>query len=96
MDSDLNPDKIASANGISTRYLHSLFKQSGTTVLRWVWERRLKAARSDLLDPSQATARISEIAFRRGFSDSAHFSRAFRNRFGISATQLRARAIDTH
>jgi len=96
MDSDLNPDKIAAANGISTRYLHSLFRPSGTTVLKWVWERRLKAARSDLLDPSQTTTRISEIAYRRGFSDSAHFSRAFRNRFGITPTQLRTRAINTH
>jgi AraC-like DNA-binding protein len=92
MDSDLTPEKIANANKISTRYLHSLFSQSGTTVLKWVWERRLRAARNDLLDPSQVQARISEIAFRRGFSDSAHFSRSFRNRFGISPTELRERA----
>ncbi len=92
MDSDLSPDKIASENGISTRYLHSLFQESGTTVLKWVWEQRLKAARNDLLDPGQSKSRISEIAFRRGFNDSAHFSRSFRNRFGISPTELRGRA----
>ena len=92
MDSDLTPEKIAKGNRISTRYLHSLFRESGTTVLKWVWERRLKAARSDLLDPAQAQARISEIAFRRGFNDSAHFSRTFRSRFGVSPTELRNRA----
>jgi AraC-like DNA-binding protein len=92
MDSDLTPEKIAKGNGISTRYLHSLFRESGTTVLKWVWERRLKAARNDLLDPAQSQARISEIAFRRGFNDSAHFSRTFRSRFGVSPTQLRSRA----
>jgi len=92
LDSDLTPEKIARGNGISTRYLHSLFRESGTTVLKWVWERRLKAARSDLLDPAQSRARISEIAYRRGFNDSAHFSRSFRSRFGISPTQLRSRA----
>lgn len=92
MDSDLTPGKVARANKISTRYLHSLFSQSGTTLLKWVWERRLRAARSDLLDPSQVQSRISEIAFRRGFNDSAHFSRSFRNRFGISPTELRQRA----
>jgi AraC-like DNA-binding protein len=86
---DLTPEIVAAANGISTRYLHSLFGRSGTTVLRWVWERRLRAARSDLLDPSQSQLRVSEIAFRRGFSDSAHFSRSFRHRFGVSPTQLR-------
>ena len=95
MDSDLTPEKIAKGNGISTRYLHSLFRESGTTVLKWVWERRLKAARKDLLDPAQARSRISEIAFHRGFNDSAHFSRSFRNRFGISPTQLRMRATKT-
>ncbi|NKB36940.1 MAG: helix-turn-helix domain-containing protein [Gammaproteobacteria bacterium] len=89
MDSDLTPDKIAQGNGISTRYLHSLFRDSGTTVLKWVWEQRLKAARNDLLDPAQTQTRVSEIAFRRGFNDSAHFSRSFKNRFGISPTQLR-------
>ncbi len=47
MDSDLNPGKIAAAHGISTRYLHSLFRQSGTTVFKWLWERRLKATRSE-------------------------------------------------
>jgi AraC-like DNA-binding protein len=94
MDSDLTPEKIAKGNGISTRYLHSLFREVGTTVLKWVWERRLKAARSDLLDPAQIHARISEIAFRRGFNDSAHFSRTFRNRFGISPSQLRVRAAE--
>ncbi len=92
MDSDLTPEKVARANRISTRYLHSLFSQSGTTLLKWVWERRLRAARNDLLDPSQTQSRISEIAFRRGFNDSAHFSRSFRNRFGISPTELRQRA----
>ncbi len=92
MVSDLTPGKVAKANKISTRYLHSLFSQSGTTLLKWVWERRLRAARSDLLDPSQTQSRISEIAYRRGFNDSAHFSRSFRNRFGISPTELRQRA----
>ncbi len=95
MDSDLTPEKIAKGNGISTRYLHSLFRDSGTTVLKWVWERRLKAARNDLLDPGQAQARISEIAFRRGFNDSAHFSRTFRSRFGVSPSQLRNRGAKT-
>lgn len=95
MDSELTPEKIARANGISTRYLHSLFRQSGTTVQRWVWERRLRAARKDLLDPSLAQTRISNIAFQRGFTDSAHFSRSFRNRFGISPSKLRNLATES-
>ena len=33
--------------------------------------------------------RVSEIAFRRGFNDPAHFSRAFKNRFDVSPSKLR-------
>lgn len=93
-DCAVTPEKIAEANGISTRYLHSLFQNSGTTVGKWIRERRLKATREDLLDPSMAKLRVSEISFRRGFNDSAHFSRVFRDRFGISPSELRAKAAD--
>ena len=93
-DCTVTPEKIADANGISTRYLHSLFQNSGTTVGKWIRERRLKATREDLLDPSMAALRVSEISFRRGFNDSAHFSRVFRERFGISPSELRAKVAE--
>jgi AraC-like DNA-binding protein len=92
MDCDITPESIAQANGISMRYLHSLFQQSGMTVCKWIWERRLKATREDLLDPTMEKSRVSEIAFRRGFNDPAHFSRAFKERFGLSPSQLRSKA----
>ncbi len=86
---ELSPEKDAGANGISVRYLHSLYNQAGITVSRWIWERRLKACREDLLDPNLNHMRVSEIAFRRGFNDPAHFSRAFKARFDISPSKLR-------
>lgn len=89
MDCELTPEKIANANGISMRYLHSLFQQAGMTVSKWMWERRLKATREDLLDPNMSHKRVSEIAFHRGFNDPAHFSRAFKNRFDVSPSKLR-------
>jgi len=88
-DCELSPEKVAGANGISVRYLHSLFNQAGITVSRWIWERRLKACREDLLDPNLNHMRVSEIAFRRGFNDPAHFSRAFKARFDISPSKMR-------
>ncbi len=89
VDCELTPEKIAVANGISIRYLHSLFHQAGVTVSKWIWERRLKATREDLLDPAISHMRVSEIAYRRGFNDPAHFSRAFKTRFDISPSKLR-------
>lgn len=92
-DCTLTPEKIANANGISMRYLHSLFQQAGMTVSKWIWERRLKATREDLLDTSMGHVRVSEIAYSRGFNDPAHFSRAFRSRFDISPSKLRQLAV---
>ena len=88
-DHDLTPARVASANAVSTRHLHNLFQHSGLTVTKWIWERRLKAAREDLLNPALADQSITEIAYRRGFNDSAHFSRSFKARFQISPSQLR-------
>jgi AraC-like DNA-binding protein len=89
MDCELTPEKVAAANGISVRYLHSLFQQAGLTVSKWIWERRLKATREDLLDPNMNHMRVSEVAYRRGFNDPAHFSRAFKARFTVSPSALR-------
>lgn len=93
-DYALTPEKVASANGISMRYLHRIFQQSGMAVSKWIWERRLKATREDLLDPAKEKMRVSEIAFARGFNDPAHFSRSFRDRFGISPSKLRTQAAN--
>ena len=91
-DHDLTPARVAKANTVSTRHLHNLFQHSGMTVTKWIWERRLKAAREDLLNPVLAEESITEIAYKRGFNDSAHFSRAFKARFTISPSQLRKKS----
>lgn len=84
---DLSPAAIAAAHGISVRQLHRVFQAMGCTVERWIWQQRLARCRRELLDPAGAT--ISQIAFRWGFSDAAHFSRAFRRAFGLSPRELR-------
>jgi len=94
IDCELTPEKIAATNGISIRYLHSLFQQAGMTVSKWIWERRLKATREDLLDPNMSHRRVSEIAYCRGFNDPAHFSRSFKTRFDISPSKLRQVAME--
>jgi hypothetical protein len=53
-DPDLAPDTIARAHHISVRYLHKLFHDQGTSVARWVRERRLANCRRDLEDPALA------------------------------------------
>ena len=88
---DLSPETIATANGISVRYLSQLFRDEGTTACRWIWDQRLQRIARDLLDPTLARRSISEIALRQGFNDVSHFSRQFRKKFGVCARDYRAR-----
>jgi AraC-like DNA-binding protein len=79
---DLDPDTIARANHVSVRYLHRLFHDEGTSVARWVRERRLDNCRRDLEDPAQAQRGVVAIARRWGFADPAHFSKIFKASYG--------------
>lgn len=86
---DLCPTSIAAAHFISTRHLHALFHDTGTTVAAWVRQRRLEHCRRDLVAPQLADAPVSAIAARWGFVDAAHFSRAFKAEFGVSPREYR-------
>jgi len=90
---DLDSAAVARANFISTRYVQSIFREHGTTVSSWVRERRLANTRRDLADPVLGEQGIGEIAMRWGFPDQAYFSRIFRQAFGESPKQWRARAL---
>lgn len=85
----LSPGSIAAAHYISTRHLHALFHEAGTTVSAWIKERRLERCRTDLLDPALAHRGIAAIATSWGFVDAAHFSRIFRAAYGVSPSELR-------
>jgi AraC-like DNA-binding protein len=89
---DLGPAQIAAAHYISTRHLHGLFREQGTTVSTWIRERRLDRCRRDLSDPLNAHLSVGAIAARWGFLDAAHFSRVFKAAFGSSPSELRASA----
>src|SRR5580698_7606270 len=87
-DANLSPKKIAEDNGISVRYLYALFSGQGMTVSGWVRKRRLLRCRAELdgagTGASITGASITEIAYRWGLNDSAHFSRLFKASFGMS------------
>ena len=88
-DANLSPKKIAEDNGISVRYLYTLFSEQGMTVSGWVRRRRLLRCRAEL-DGADTDTSITEIAYRWGHNDSAHFSRLFKASFGMSPTQYRS------
>ena len=87
----LSPELIASACGISVRYLHQVFSSSGKSVSQWIRELRLLACEQQLRGPRRKDS-IAEIAYQWGFGDQAQFSRHFRAYFGCTAKQMRAAA----
>lgn len=66
---------------ISVRSVYQLFADNGTTVRRFVKQRRLARARAELLDPRACPA-VAATAQRWGFADQSAFTRAFRLQFG--------------
>ncbi|HEY4050964.1 MAG TPA: helix-turn-helix domain-containing protein [Acidobacteriaceae bacterium] len=82
-DTELSPTMLARTHHISTRYLHLVFSEHGTTVGRWIKARRLAQCRAELASPS-IDRTVTEIARRWGFSDVAHFSRLFRSAYGVA------------
>ncbi len=88
---ELSPEAIARGCGMSTRYLHELFRDTNQTVGSWVRDQRLEACREALSDPGNSMT-VAEIAYRWGFSDQAQFSRNFKTHFGVSPKDYRTQA----
>jgi AraC-like DNA-binding protein len=88
-DPALDPEEIARAMFVSTRYLHKLFESEGTTVCRWIRALRLERCRRDLLDAAHDDETILAIASRWGLPGPQHFSRLFRSEYGCSPRDIR-------
>ncbi|MGU3436336.1 AraC family transcriptional regulator [Actinomycetes bacterium M1A6_2h] len=88
-DGSLSAADVADGVGISERQLSRVFAAAGTSVPRYVLQRRLDAAYALLLrSPEFTTAMVSA---RCGFTSPAHFSRSFTERFGLHAGTVRSR-----
>ena len=85
---DLSITTICGAIGLSRASLYRLFEHHGG-VRAYIQERRLRRAAEDLTSLALAHRYIYDIAFNWGFSSEAHFSRAFKARFGLSPKQAR-------
>lgn len=93
-ETSLRLTDIADSEGLSVRYLQKVFDAAGQTFGTYLRNRRLERCRIDLADTRQRKVTIAEIAFRWGFGDAAHFSNAFRDRFGLSPGSVRRRSAE--
>jgi AraC-like DNA-binding protein len=91
-DPDLTLVDMTRRIAISSSYATKLFAENGTSFGRHLLARRLDHAWVRLVREQQRS--ITDIAIGCGFTDPAHFSRAFRARFGMTPTDRRRAAAD--
>jgi len=92
-DHRLTPGGIAAAHNISTRHLYVLWAGAdhGLSLSQWIISRRLKRAEVQLSKEDPATTTVARIAHDCGFTDVSHFSRRFREAYGMTPREWRAR-----
>jgi AraC-like DNA-binding protein len=83
----LGPVSIARAFSISVRALHALFEDADASVAVLVRNERLARCLEDLRQRNGGS--VTDIAFRWGFCDAAHFSRVFKREFGLTPSEVR-------
>jgi acetamidase/formamidase/AraC-like DNA-binding protein len=91
-DSNISLAAIAQQERVSSRYLQKLFETVGQSFSTYLRLRRLERCRAELVDPLYEKMSISDICFRWGFNDPAHFSRVFREQYQMSPRAFRHEA----
>ena len=90
---DLSLDQIAHAMHCTKRYLHKVFEDEDVSISEYILDLRLDRCRDALRGMTARDESITEVALSWGFSNSAHFSRAFHKRFGVSPSIYRASSL---
>ncbi|WP_268797040.1 helix-turn-helix transcriptional regulator [Pseudomonas huanghezhanensis] len=86
-DPGLSLTEAAAAAFLSPNYLtHLLRKETGSTFSELVSERRMRLARTQLINSDKPLSHIAEVC---GFTDEAYFSRRFRKTHGLPPGQFR-------
>ncbi|MEB0042431.1 MULTISPECIES: AraC family transcriptional regulator [unclassified Pseudomonas] len=86
-DPEMTLKDAAAAAFLSPNYLtHLLRKETGSTFSELVLERRMRLARTHLINTTKPVSHIAEVC---GFADEAYFSRRFRKANGLPPGQFR-------
>ena len=92
---DIGLADLADVAGFSRFHFHRIFSGIvGETVGEFLKRIRLQHAASRLFDHPEES--VTEVALAVGFSSSSVFARAFRERFGVTASQWRRRGRTTN
>jgi AraC-like DNA-binding protein len=89
---DLSLTALAVRHGLAPRLVQRLFEAEGTSFTEYVLTQRLARAHRLLGDPRRRDEKISAIAWDSGFGDLSYFNQAFRKRYGLTPSDVRAQA----
>lgn len=92
-DPALDTATVASHHHVSTRHLQKMFEADGQTVAGWIRHRRLEKCRRDLKDARFRDESIGTICARYGLVNSSHFSRLFKDTYGVSPRAFREQEL---
>jgi AraC-like DNA-binding protein len=88
-DPTFSSQSVAQRLGLSRRYVNDLLAESGSGFAERVLELRLHKAMTMLSDARNDRLKVSEIAWVCGFNEVPYFNRRFRQRYGLTPTDLR-------
>jgi AraC-like DNA-binding protein len=75
--------------GVSPRYVRMIFAARQENVSAYILRRRLEECAQQLTSVLWSGHTIAETASSWGFTSMAHFTRAFKDRFGVTPRQYR-------
>ena len=89
---DLSVATLAERHTTARPFRPAAVRDEGTTFTEYVLEQRLARAHRVLLDRRREDEKISAVAWDSGFGDVSYFNRAFRRRYGLAPSDVRAQA----
>lgn len=93
-DSEMSINQVALRQGISPQYIRALFHSEETTFADYVTGLRLEQVYRFLCNPLHIDRSISTLALDMGFNNISWFNRIFKQRFGLTPTEVRNSLIN--
>jgi AraC-like DNA-binding protein len=92
-DPGLNAVAIAEALDLSPRYVRMIFTAEHEHISAYILRRRLDECAKQLGEHQWRSRSITETAFDWGFTNTAYFTRAFKQQFGVTPTCYRVASV---
>ncbi|MDM0106590.1 helix-turn-helix domain-containing protein [Variovorax sp. J22R24] len=90
IDSDeLSAASVAAAMRVSTRHLQRVWADEEDSLVAYIARKRLERVAASLSNPARSMESLTQIAMSHGYLNMSHFSRAFREKHGMTPSAFR-------